>query len=272
MKHFPASPFEMTACIWRNRSLIAALVKRDVLSRYRGSILGTFWLFLSPVLMLAVYTFVFSGVFEGSWRQGSESGIEFALVLYVGLICFNLFSECLTRAPSLIIANSNYVKKISFPLEILPLVNVISASYQLVANLLLWLIGYLAFVGAPHLSAFLVPLVLIPFMMFSLGLTWLFASLGVFFRDVSQVVGIVITIMMFLTPIFYPASAISERYRYLLDFNPLATVVEVMRGVLCWGAVPDPLLFGMYWISSVLIAWVGFYWFQKTRKAFADVL
>jgi lipopolysaccharide transport system permease protein len=272
MRHFPATPIEMFASLWRNRGLIHASAKREVLGRYRGSALGLLWSFFNPLLMLAVYTFVFSVVFKARWNTGSDSKTEFALVLFAGLIVFNLFAECINRTPGLILANPNYVKKVVFPLEILPVVGLLSALYHALISLGVWLVAYVVLFGVPHATALLLPLMVVPFGLFIMGVSWALASLGVFLRDVAQIIGLITTVLMFLSPIFYPATALPEDYRHFLYLNPLTPVIEQTRDVLFWGKSPDFPMLGIYWLASGLIAWLGFAWFQKTRKGFADVL
>jgi len=272
MSHFSASPVEMFASLWRNRELIKASAKREVLGRYRGSFLGLFWSFFNPLLMLAVYTFVFSVVFKARWNVESDSKTEFALVLFAGLIVFNLFAECINRAPSLVLNNSNYVKKVVFPLEILPVVTLLSALFHGLISLGVWLLAYLMFFGLPHATVLYLPLVIMPLFLLIMGLSWALSSLGVYLRDVSQFIGVITTVLMFLSPIFYPATALPEHYRHLLYLNPLTPVIEQTRDVLFWGKTPDFFMLGIYWIVTLGIAWLGFAWFQKTRKGFADVL
>ncbi|MBI3147824.1 MAG: ABC transporter permease [Betaproteobacteria bacterium] len=262
----------MVMTLWRNRRLILATARREVLERYRGSTLGLLWSFFNPLFMLAVYTFVFSAVFNARWSTGGEAKTEFALVLFAGLIVFNLFSECINRAPSLILAHPNYVKKVVFPLEILPFVSLLSALYHALISLVIWLTAYTALFGLPHATILLLPLLILPFGLFILGLGWTLSSLGVFLRDVSQLIGIITTALMFLSPIFYPATALPESYRPILYLNPLTPMIEMARDVLYWGKVPDFEMLAIYWLASGLIAWLGFAWFQKSRKGFADVL
>lgn len=272
MRSFSASPVEMFASLWRNRELIKASAKREVLGRYRGSFLGLLWSFFNPLFMLAVYTFVFSVVFKARWNLENDSKTEFALVLFAGLIVFNLFSETISRAPSLVLANPNYVKKVVFPLEILPLVTVLSSLFHGMISLAVWLLAYLIFFGSPHVTILYLPLVIFPFLLFLLGLSWVLASLGVFLRDISQFIGTIISVLMFMAPIFYPITALPEEMRHWLYFNPLTSVIEQVRDVLYWGKEPNFAIFTIYTLSSILIAWLGFVWFQKTRKGFADVL
>jgi lipopolysaccharide transport system permease protein len=272
MQNFPATPSEMIHSLWRHRGLIQASAKREVLGRYRGSALGLFWSFFNPLLMLLVYTFVFSDVFKSRWSGGSESKTEFALVLFVGLIVFSLFSECISRAPTLILTNVNYVKKVIFPLEILPFVGLISSLYHATVSLVVWLIAYILFFGLPQPTLLLLPLIVVPLCFLIMGFSWALASLGVYLRDVSQFIGVLTTVLMFLSPIFYPISAIPERYQYLIYLNPITPVIEICRDILYWGKIPDFEFLAFYWIITMLIAWVGYAWFQKTRKGFADVL
>lgn len=272
MQHFPTSPLEMVASFWRNRALIAALTKREILGRYRGSILGLFWSFFNPLLMLAVYTFVFSVVFNARWSSGSDSKTEFALVMFSGLLVFGLFSECVSRAPGLILSNVNYVKKVVFPLEILPWISMGTALFHAAISLVVWLVFYVVFFGVPHLSIFLLPFVVLPLLIFSMGFSWLLASLGVYLRDISQIIGVVITMLMFLSGIFYSVSTLPEEYQALLNLNPLVPIIEQARDVLIWGRTPDFFLIFAYLTGSLFFAWLGFAWFQRTRKGFSDVL
>lgn len=272
MQQFSATPKEMLASLWRHRELIKASAKREVLGRYRGSAMGLMWSFFNPVFMLAVYTFVFSEVFKSRWSAGSDSKTEFALVLFAGLMVFNLFAECINRAPSLIFSNVNYVKKVVFPLEILPFVGLLSSLFHSAISLGVWLLAYLFLFGIPHPTVLYLPLIVLPFVLFIMGLSWALASLGVYLRDVGQFIGVATTALIFLSPVFYPATALPEMYRYLMYLNPLTPAIEQARAVLFFGMSPDFLMLSVYWAAAFIIAWLGFAWFQKTRKGFADVL
>lgn len=273
MQNFSASPREMVSSLWRNKGLIRNLVHREVVGRYKGSMLGILWSLVTPVFMLAVYTFVFSVVFKARWGTGDEdSKTEFALVLFAGLLVFNLFAECINRAPGLVLANVNYVKKVVFPLEVLPWVAMGSALFHFVVSLGVWLAAFVFLVGMPHWTILLSPLVMAPFVLFVMGLSWALASLGVFLRDVGQIIGIAVQMLMFLTPIFYPASALPERFQTVMFLNPMTPPVEMMRDVLYGGRLPSLQLWLLGSAVSVVVAVSGFAWFQKTRKGFADVL
>lgn len=269
-----ASPWWMLTSPWRHRSLLTALVRRDIVARYRGSMLGVAWSFIQPLLLLIVYSFVFSVVFKARWRSdASASQSEFALVLFAGLIPYQVFADVLQRAPGLVVSHANYVKKVIFPLEILPWVTVGAALVQALISCLVWVVVYVVLMQRlPSITLLLTPLVFVPLVFLSAGAAWLFASLGVYLRDLSQLVGLLITVLMFVSPIFYPLSALPEAYRDLARLNPLTDLIELQRAAMYWGE-------GWHWLSwfkamavSLLLAALGFAWFQKTRKGFADVL
>lgn len=260
------------ASLWANRNLLAGLIRREIIGRYKGSVLGILWSLFNPVLMLAVYTFFFSVIFQARWLGGSGSKTEFALILFAGLLVFNFFAECMNRAPSLIVSNVNYVKKIIFPLELLPVVAMGSAGFHLLVSFLVWLGFYVVIFGAPHAETLLFPVVLVPLVLFTLGVTWLLASLGVYLRDVSQVVGSLVPVLMFLSPVFYPLKSLPEEFRAVVHLSPITVAVEQAREVMYWGGSVDWLIWGVYLGISGIVAWLGFVWFQKTRKGFADVL
>lgn len=266
------TPGALVKTMLMHRRLIYTLTKREVISRYRGSMLGLLWSFFTPVLMLVVYTFVFSVVFQAKWSEGQTSKSAFALVLFSGLIIFNLFAECINKAPSTIIANANYVKKVIFPLEILTWVNMGAALFHFFISCVVWLVFYVIEVGIPHLTLLLLPLVLIPLILLTMGLSWFLAALGVYIRDVSQLVGIITMVLMFLSPIFFPTSALPASIRSWLLLNPLAHFIEQARAVMYWGTIPDMGSWLIGFVISIVIAWAGFYFFQKTRKGFADVI
>jgi lipopolysaccharide transport system permease protein len=204
--------------------------------------------------------------------NGGESKSEFALILFAGLIVFNLFTECFNRAPDLIVSNANYVRKVIFPLEILSVVSVVASLFHGFISLSVWLLAYTIQFGLPHKTTLILPLILAPLILSTLGISWVLASLGVYIRDTSQFTSMFSSVLMFLTPIFYPASALPEGFQKILFLNPLTPAVEATRDVLFWGTIPDFTGLAVYWLAAALIAWLGFAWFQKTRKGFADVL
>jgi lipopolysaccharide transport system permease protein len=223
--------------------------------------------------MLAVYTFFFSVVFKARWGDGGEeSNTGFAVVMFVGMIVHGLFAEALNRAPGMILTNVNYVKKVIFPLEILPVIAMCASLFHAAISLVVLLTAYAMFKGFIHWTAIFIPFVLLPLVLLSLGLAWMLASLGVFLRDVGQTIGLVTTVMLFLAPVFYPLSAVPESFRPLLLLNPLTFIIEQGRNVLVWGFRPDWEGLGFYTLDATGVDWAGYAWFQKTRKGFADVL
>ena len=272
MQQYSVSPNEMIASLWRNRYLIKKSVQREVVGRYRGSFFGILWSFFNPLFMLSVYTFVFSVVFKARWNVNSDSKTEFALILFAGLIIFNLFAECVNRSPGLILSNVNYVKRVVFPLEILPWVSLGGALFHASVSLGVWLIAYIILFGTPQITILLLPIIILPLILFTAGISWGLASLGVYLRDVSQFIGLITAALLFLSPIFYASSSLPEKYQFLLQLNPLTSVIELTRGVLLWGKLPDVKIICIQLLCSMLVACLGFAWFQKTRKGFADVI
>ena len=259
--------------MWRHRLLIWQMARREVIGRYRGSIMGLAWSLFNPILMLIVYTFVFSVVFKARWGLGGgENKADFAVVLFVGMMVHGLFAECANRAPGLILSNVNYVKKVVFPLEILPSVAMGSTLFHTMISLIVLTVALLIINGAVHWTAIYLPIVILPLVIGTVGVTWFLAATGVFVRDVNQTIGIITTIMMFLAPVFYPLSNLPKAYQHILLINPLTFVIEQSRDVLIWGKPPYWKGLAIYYVLSLIVAWVGFWWFQKTRKGFADVL
>lgn len=258
---------------WIHRSLVARMVWREVLGRYRGSLMGLLWSFLNPVVMLTVYTFVFSVVFQAKWNIGShETKADFALILFVGMMVHQVLAECVNRAPRLILDNVSYVKKVVFPLETLPWVAMGTTLFHASVSLLVWALFFISIKGHLPWTIVFLPLVALPLVLLTLGLAWFLAATGVFLRDVAQTTGIFTTMLLFLSPIFYPASALPEEYRTLLYLNPLTFLIEQARDVLVWGRLPDLAALGGYTLAALAAAILGLAWFQKTRRGFADVL
>ncbi|QJR16487.1 ABC transporter permease [Usitatibacter palustris] len=272
MNFHPASPAGALRSLRDNRELVWELVKRDFIGRYRGSFAGVAWSLFNPLLMLAIYTFVFTIAFNARWGPGTAVTQPFAVILFAGMLVFNLFAETLIRAPTLITSQPNYVKKIVFPIDVLAWVVLCSAVLHFLVGFgVLLLIA--AFIGKGlSLSVVLTPVVLMPLLLFSLGLTWILASLGVYLRDVPQVVAVLVTVLMFVSPIFYPLEVIPEKYRLFLTLNPLAVPIEQFRSVALWGKPIDWQAWGLWLAVDAIVFCAGYWWFQRTRKGFADVL
>ncbi len=258
--------------LWRQRELISQLTKREILTRYRGSLLGILWSLLTPLLMLVVYTFVFGVIFKPRWTGPVEGQAQFALILFCGLSIFGIFSEVISRAPALIVNNPNYVKRVVFPIEILPLTILGSALVNGIISLGILIAASLIFTGQVHATVLYLPLVILPLLLFSLGLGWFFASTGVYFRDIAQIMPIAISALMFLSPIFYPVSAIPEKLRFVYGLNPISYVVEDARQIIIWGNQPNWIWLIAGTACGAIIAILGYLWFQKTKKGFVDVI
>ncbi len=272
MSGFSASPLALSRVLNERWPMVVDLTKRDALGRYKNSWLGVIWSLVTPILMLIVYTFVFSGVFNVRWSGGTGSRTEFALVLFSGLIVFNIFAECITKAPGLIVGNANLVKKVVFPLEVLPVVNLLSSLFHAAIGFLILIVFQLVFYQRLSPEIVLLPLVLAPYCLFVLGLSWFVSALAVYVRDVAQTIGVAVSALMFLSPVFFPSSALPAKWRFLVTLNPLAAPIEQSRELLMWGRAPDGLDLLRVWLVGAAIAWIGFAWFQKVRKGFADVL
>ncbi len=267
------SPFELYASFARNRKLIFQMAKREVLGRYRGSIMGLTWSFFNPLLMLTVYTFFFSFVLKSRWGTAQDAGhADFAIVLFVGLIIHGLFAECINRAPVLINSNVSYVKKVVFPLEIFPWIAMCSALFHAAISVLVLLALQLIITGSLSWTAVFFPLIIIPLMLVTLGFAWFLASTGVFVKDIGQITGMITSVLLFVSPVFYPISVLPSKMHLAVMLNPLTFIIEQSRNVLLFGKIPDWIGLGLYSLVSMTIAWLGFWWFQKTRKGFADVL
>lgn len=257
----------------RHRDLVWQMTVRDIVGRYRGSMAGVLWSFFHPVLMLGVYTFVFSGVFKARWGAGTaDSQADFAVVIFAGMLVHGLFAECLNRAPMLVVGQPSLVKKVVFPLDILPFVAVGSALFHSLTGLVV--LVAVSLLGSVALSPTVVlfPLVMLPLVVCTLGFVWFLAATGVYLRDISQGIGVVTTAMLFLSPVFYSSATLGEPYRTMIRLNPITFIVEQAREVLIWGRMPNWLGLLVYLAVSLAVAQAGFWWFQKTRRGFADVL
>lgn len=235
--------------------------------------MGLAWSFVNPLLMLAVYTLVFSGIFGARWPGlASESTASFAVVLFAGLVVYGVFAECVNRAPGLVLANPNYVKRVIFPLEILPLVALGATLFHSGLSVAVLILAQVVVHQTLSWTAVLFPIVLLPLVLTTAGIAWFLASLGVYVRDVSQLTGVIVSVMMFLSPVFYPIAKMPQVLRDWLYLNPLALPIEDARTTLIFGGVPPPAHVALSLIVGIVIAQCGFWWFQKTRRGFADVL
>ncbi|WP_045220548.1 ABC transporter permease [Desulfonatronum thioautotrophicum] len=276
MHHYVTPDTSFTAPLqtaFRHRHLILELTRRDIAMRYRGSLMGITWSFLIPLLMLIVYTLFFTLIFNARWGLSeNETRTDFAVILFVGLLIHGFFADCINRSPGLIISNVNYVKKVVFPLEILPFVMLGSALFHIALSLLVLFLAMLLLSHQISWTALLFPIVFLPLIFTTLGLAWLLSSLGVFIRDIGQITNVFTTILLFASGVFFPLSSIPPPYRDFLALNPLAYIIEQSRDVLLFGTLPGGVGLLASLLAGLVITWAGYWWFQKTRNGFADVL
>jgi lipopolysaccharide transport system permease protein len=269
-----ANPLHMAQDLWAHRDLIIQFTKREIEGRYKGSYLGLLWSFITPLIMLLVYTFVFGIVFKARWphERGGDSLAEFALVMFAGQLAFQAFAEPVGRAAGIITGVPNFVKKVVFPLQILPVAVVGAALYHVGIGLLITICASLFVYGSIPWTCVLVPLSLLPLVLLGLGITWFVSSLGVYLRDIGYIVGVALQVLFFATPIFYPTTAIPESYRAWMLLNPLSPMIDLVRGHLIIGTMGDPLVWATAYAYGMIAAGLGYVWFMITRKGFADVL
>lgn len=271
----PRSPSGLSGLFgapWHHRALVRRLVRREIEARYRGSLLGVLWALLTPLLMLAVFTFVFSVVFQARWGTSTGSRGEFALILFAGLIVFAMFSESLIRAPGLILENTSYVKKVVFPLEVLPWVMVLSSLFQVAVSVVILCVFYLAVFGLPPLTVLFLPLVWLPLVLFCVGIGLLLGGLGVYLRDLRAIMPVASQLLMFLSPLFYPVEALPPAYRPALYINPLTAIIENTRTVLFAASPPDWAELGVLTAAALLFAVLSHRLFLHLRTGFADIM
>ncbi len=269
---YRADPLYIPGSVVEHRFVIGQLAKRAILGRYRGTVLGLLWSLVTPLLLLAVYTFVFGTILQVRWVSQSGGNAEFAAILFSGMLVHGILAECLTQASTLIVANPQYVKKVVFPLEALPWVTVISAFFQGVISTGI-LLAYLFFVqgGIPWTAVlFPIPLFVLAFVCIAAG--WLISATAVYLKDIAQMMGLLSTVLFFMAPILYPKTVLPVEFQNLLYLNPLTYIIEQFRAVVLWGELPNWNGLALYGIASVAVAWMSLAWFQKTRKGFADVL
>ncbi|RDS83397.1 ABC transporter permease [Dyella psychrodurans] len=257
--------------VWIRRDVFWELTKRDIAGRYSGSFLGLLWSFLNPLLMLAVYTLAFRQFLGMRWPN-METGADFSLMIFSGMIVHTLMAECIARAPTSIVSNVNLVKRVVFPVALLPCVTVVSALFNAALSLTVLLLFVLMSHHSLSLSLLYLPCLFAPYAVLLCGISWFMASVGVFIRDITQLAGIITTMMMFLSPVFYPASSLHEPYRSWLLYNPLTLIIEQTRGLVLFGKAPDWHALGLYALVALAVLLAGYGWFRRTQDGFADVL
>lgn len=269
---YSASLFLFIINFIQYKQLIWQFTCREIFTRYKGSGMGLMWSILNPVITLLMYTIFFSVFLQARWNILEENHVNYALILFVGLILNGLFSECINRAPGLIVQHANYVKKVVTPLELFPAIAVLSALFHLAVNCIVLLCAQLLLNHWIAWTLIFFPVILLPFIVLILGLTWFLAALGVYVRDLTQITSSITMITLFMSPVFYPRSNLPEHVQPWLVLNPLTFIVEQSRNVFFYAQPPDWSGLMIYSVISIVIAWSGFWWFQKTREGFADVL
>lgn len=268
----PLNPFEPFIAVWRNRSLTRRLIKREVQAQHKGTVLGMVWLVVQPLMLLAVYTFVFATAFRPHDVDASASKAMFALMVFTGLIHYTVFAETFGRSPKMMTSNKVYIKQVIFPIEILPIVTLGSALIKAIISFSLLMAAFLIFMGRPPLATLSILAVVPPMLFLTIGLSWFVASLAVFIPDCEPAIAVIVRLMLFLCPVFYSIDAIGYPYRYLILANPVSFSVITAKHALFRQEWPLPVHVGIYWLVSLLVLWFGYAWFTKTRKAFADVI
>jgi lipopolysaccharide transport system permease protein len=255
----------------RRFDLIWPLARRMTVARYRGSALGLLWALLTPAVMIAVFTFLFAGVFGARFTEGGTP-LDYALYLFCGLLPWTAFSETLQQSSGVVIAHANLVKRVVFPLEALPVAQALAALVAQMFGTVALLLAALVIRRELHATLLWLPVLLVPQMLLTLGGAWLVASLGVFIRDTTQVLSLVLMAWLYLTPIIYPEQAVPARFRPALGLNPFTPLVRSYRRVLLEGATPDWAGLAYTTAFALTAFLLGYWWFARTRKNFADVI
>lgn len=255
----------------KHHDLLKSLIKREVRTKYRNATLGMSWMIINPLLLLGTYTLVFGFIYGNKWRNLDTTG-DFVLMLFCGLIIYMIFSETMSRSCITIRSQPNLIKKVVFPLEILPLVVVGTCVFTACINLLI--LVFLTFLIKFNLPATILfaPIVILPFILLMAGFAWIVAGSAVFLPDLDNVVIFLNTLMLFLSPIFYPVSAAPEILQPFFMFNPLAFPIEELRKVLLLGESPYWTGLAIYCVVASILAYLGFWIFQQGREIFSDVV
>lgn len=260
----------------KNKFLILELSKRDILSSYKGTIVGIAWTLINSLVMLAIYTFLFSFIFKTRWSGEaigeSDSMVCFSMVLFSGLIIYNFFIEILTRSPLIIIGNVNFVKKLVFPLHILAYVVIFRALFNFCINFFVLIVGNLIISGNFHVTSLLFPFILLPLIFYSLGIVWLVSSLGVYLRDITYIIQSLTTCLLFLSPVFFPITVVPEKIRFLMYLNPLTIFIEQFRKIFIYGHNIQGYGLLVHLVLGFSVMYFGYFVFANLRKGFADVI
>ena len=263
---------EVANSLISNRALVYQLTRRNIQIRFRGTALGILWSLVTPILMLVMYTFVFGTILKVRWIQQQGGNLEFATILFSGLIVHTYFSECLQHSVDLITSNRQYVKKVFFPLTSLAWVAVLTSLFQAAISTAVLVLYLMLAQNTLHWTLIVVPFLFFPLMLIALGASWIIAATAVYLRDISQMIGLITLALLFVSPVFYPVSSLPDALQPLLYLNPITWVIEQVRGAILWGVLPDLVEYIKYTVIAFLVAWLGVGWFQRLRPGFADVV
>lgn len=267
------SPISMILGIHKSKNLIYQLTKREIGARYRGSLMGATWSILNPLLLLMIYSVVFTYVFRARWGEVvSDTQTSYSIILFIGLIIHGLTAEILNKSPALIIRNANYVKKVVFPLEILAISEVFAALFHYFISFSVLLVILIGYTGGIKFTVVLMPITALSIVPMMIGASWFLSSLGTYLRDLNQLVGLVVTALLFLSPVFYPVSGLPQKLQNIILWNPITIPIEETRKVVLYGQYPDWNKVLLFWMVSIVFLWMGYCVFQKSRKGFSDVL
>ncbi|MCP3392311.1 ABC transporter permease [Bradyrhizobium sp. CCGB12] len=255
-----------------SRATIKLLADREIRSRIVGTYLGLGHYVVVPLLMLLIYSFVFSQIFTMSWPGAIGRYSDFVLRVFIGLIIFQFAAELFNRAPSLVLENPAYIKKVVFPLETLVPIAITVALFAAIVSFGVFLLGHVIIVGLPSAAIFWMPIILLPLILLTAGLGWALAALGVFLRDLRQLVGVLVSLLTFLSPIFYPLSAVPPAFRAVIALNPLTQIIEMTRSAIFDHQSPSFLPLLLLYAGTAAVAQIGYWGFMRTKKAFADVV
>lgn len=272
MKRFSTNLGSLLHAITMHRDLVVRLAAREFEQRFRGSALGLVWAVLTPLLTACVFTFVFSSVFAARWGQKSTGTFDFVILFMLGMAVHSIFAEVVSRSPTLMINNASYVTKVVFPLELLSVVGLATAVTNAAISIVIVLGLQLFLNGTVHPTSALLPVVLVPYLAFVLAVSLILAALGVYLRDLSHLVGLLVTITLFLSPVFYPIEAVPEAFRTWMWLNPLTFIIEQARAVTFLGVWPEWEGLAIYLACSMVLLWFAYWLFQRLRVGFADVL
>lgn len=262
----------MLKTLYKNNYLLRQLVKKDIQQRYQGSVLGMLWSFIVPILMLVIYTFVFSEVFQAKWDINTEDKYQFALVLFCGLTAFNMVGEVMNRSTVLIVSNTNYVKKVIFPLEILPVVTVFSALFNAIISFLILIVAQLIIYHTVSSTIYLIFLAMIPLIILCTGLGLFISAISVYLKDVGNIVSVLVTVLMYMSPVFFPLTSVPESFRGVCEANPMTYIIENFRNVVLYGKMLDWKFYGISCVVAVVVYLLGKVVFMRAKEGFADVL